>query len=383
MQSNIFKNTYYSKNLIFKISFIFIILLIFNSCEEFGSLPKGIDFEKTKNSSNFDSVEEKFVNRKKNIFERMKKEAGFWRNPRENLKNNFFFNINQTEPISKLPEKNSLNVNFKKSINNIKFVWFGHSSILVSINDKIVLIDPVFSESASPVDWLVPRYQPPALNLNQLPKIDFILISHDHYDHLDMETIKYFKEKNVSFLVPLGVSSHLKKWGVKGKNIFELDWWEEIQINNLKFICTPAQHYSGRMGFFKSQKSLWASWIVESENKNFYYSGDSGYDTHYKEIGKRYGPFDLVFMDSGQYNKRWKAVHNFPEEAVDAFQDLKGEYLLPVGWGMFTMAMHNWYDPPEQVFKFAKKKNIKLLTPILGQLVDLQNIPPNNQWWKN
>ena len=374
---------YYKIKLYSQIFFVFSILFFLNGCEEFGALPKGIDFEKTKQSSNFDAEKMKFVNRNKGVFEIMKKESGFWKNPRANLKNNFFFNTNQTEPTTKLPEKNFLDTNFKKSDKNIKFVWFGHSSILVSINDKTVLIDPVFSDSASPVDWIVPRYQAPALNLDQLPKIDFILISHDHYDHLDMETIKYFKEKNVSFLVPLGVSSHLKKWGIQEKNIFELDWWEEINIGNLKFICTPAQHYSGRMGFFKSQKSLWSSWIVESEFKNFYYSGDSGYDVHYRQIGEKFGPFDLVFMDSGQYNKRWRAMHNFPREAVDAFKDLNGKYLLPVGWGMFTMAMHNWYDPPEQVFKFAKREDIMLLTPILGQIIDLENIPPNIQWWKN
>ena len=248
---------------------------------------------------------------------------------------------------------------------------------------KIILIDPVFSSSASPFSWLIKRYQPPVFKMNELPKIDFILISHDHYDHLDMNTIKFFnKNKDVSFVVPLGVGSHLKKWGVSSSRITEMDWWENKVIKDINFICTPAQHFSGRKGFVETQKSLWASWVVKSGKRSFYFSGDSGYSKHYKEIGKKYGPMELVFMDSGQYNTRWRSVHNMPDEVIKGFIDVKGENLIPIHWGMFTLAMHNWFDPPVEIEKRAKEQNISLITPIIGQVIDMENLIVSESWWE-
>ena len=186
-------------------------ILQFSGCDQFGSIPKDDDYLRMKKSSNYNIPEDKFVNQNSDVMENVKKNSGFWANPRKNMANNFFFNSNKTEPETLLPEdKTSLNENFVKSSNNIKFAWLGHSSILMSINNKIILIDPIFSSSASPFSWLIKRYQPPVFKLKELPKVDFILISHDHYDHLDMKTIKFFNNnKDISFVVPLGVGLSL------------------------------------------------------------------------------------------------------------------------------------------------------------------------------
>jgi len=221
------------------------------------------------------------------------------------------------------------------------------------------------------------------LDIDSLPKIDYVVISHDHYDHLEMETIQYYRDTDVTFIVPLGVSSHLKKWGVSPDKIVELDWWQTMVLDELEFICTPAQHYSGRKGMTDIQKSLWASWVINSDDKSVYFSGDSGYGDHYKQIGDRHGPFDLVFMDSGQYNVRWQDVHNMPDQAVQAFRDIKGTHLVPVGWGMFSMAMHDWYEPPTEIHKIAVAEELSVILPVLGQRIDLKSLPSLVKWWES
>jgi len=365
---------------------IWLIITIFliSGCDQFGSIPKDDDYIRMKESPNYNISDDKFLNQNPKVMNEMKKNSGFWANPRKNLANNFFFNSNITSPETELPEnKTSLNESFVNSTNNIKFAWLGHSSILMSINNKVILIDPIFASSASPFSWLIKRYQPPVFKMKELPKIDFILISHDHYDHLDMKTIKFFKKnKNTSFIVPLGVGSHLTKWGVPNSRIIEMDWWDTKTIKGVKFICTPAQHFSGRKGFIETQKSLWASWVVKSGNRSFYFSGDSGYSKHYKQIGDKYGPMEVVFMDSGQYNTRWKEVHNMPDEVIKGFVDLKGENLIPIHWGMFTLAMHNWFDPPVEIKKRAKDQNISLITPIIGQVINMKKMTSTESWWE-
>ncbi|HMV43841.1 MAG TPA: MBL fold metallo-hydrolase, partial [Leptospiraceae bacterium] len=214
-----------------------------------------------------------------------------------------------------------------------------------------------------------------------LPNIDYIIISHDHYDHLDMETIEFFKSKSVKFITPLGVTSHLKEWGITEDRLTELDWWSSINRDDLEIILTPAQHFSGRKGN-NQNKTLWGSWIVRNKKQSLYFSGDSGYDTHFKAIGDKYGPFDITFIENGQYNERWRAVHVLPEETAQAFLDLKGKHLVPVHWGMFDLSLHNWYDPIERIEKASKEKNIKLLTPKFGQIVKLEEDTIFETWWK-
>jgi L-ascorbate metabolism protein UlaG (beta-lactamase superfamily) len=360
----------------------FLIILIFSfflaSCSQFGENPSGDHLDKIKISPNYNIEKERFKNRKENIIIEMNEKISFW-----DMTKAFLFNTAEIVPETKLPEVKPPNIKeFMKSTEGIKFIWFGHSTLLVNINNTIILIDPVFSNTASPVSFLVKRFQPPVLKLRDLPKIDYVLISHDHYDHLDMDTIVFFKEKNVKFITPLGVTSHLKSWGINESKLFETDWWGGFDFEGITFICTPAQHFSGRLGTIKASKTLWASWVVKTESNSFYFNGDSGYDIHYKRIGDEYGPFDLAFIDSGQYNERWREVHNMPEEAAQAVLDLKGKAMVPIHWGMFSLSLHDWFEPVEESEKYAKKYGIKLITPKLGQLVSTESQNVFEKWWK-
>ena len=376
----IFINDIYMK-IFFLVIFNFLFLLA--SCSQFGDNPSEDHLEKIKKSHHYNKEEERFENRIVDILDQMSEKDSFWDNPQKRIFNNFFFNSAQTVPEFKLPEVSPPNLKeFMQFTEGIKFIWLGHSTLLVNIKNIIVLIDPVFSNAASPVSFLVERFQPPVLELKDLPKIDFVLISHDHYDHLDMDTIVFFKEKDVKFIAPLGVTSHLKSWGVHESKLFETDWWGKLEFEGITFICTPAQHFSGRLGLYNNFKTLWASWIVKTESNSFFFSGDSGYDIHYKRIGDSYGPFDLAFIDSGQYNERWREVHNMPEEAAQAFLDLKGKILVPIHWGMFNLAMHDWFEPVEKSLKYAEKYGINLMTPKIGQLVSTEHKNIFEKWWK-
>ena len=359
---------------------IFGVFFNLSGCEQFGALPSGGSYLRIQQSENYNLAEDKFVNLEQNS---VLSGPGFWDSPKENWNNNFFFNSNQTRPNGLMPESRSpLPYDFHKSEGNIKFVWLGHSTILVSIDDKVILFDPVFSNTASPVSLAVKRFQPPVIDLKSMPAVDIVVVSHDHYDHLDMETIKYLRNKGINFVVPLGLGAHLVRWGVSAEKITELDWWDETQIDGLNLICTPSQHFSGRRGPYKEKRSLWASWLIQSSDHSVYFSGDSGYADHYRQIGKRYGSVDLVFMDSGQYNIRWQYVHNMPEEAVQATLDMNGQLLVPIHWGMFTLSMHDWFEPPVRILAEAAKKNVNVLTPLLGQYVDVSKLPPNEKWWE-
>ena len=351
--------------------------------EPFGAIPKGIYLEEITHSPQWHKERDIFVNRRPNILDTMNVGEGFWSDPFGKDEPNFLFNNNQTKPKGKLPEDTNPDLMaLARSDTHVKFIWLGHSTILLSVDNKLVLFDPIFSSHAAPFKIAAKRFQPPSISLADLPDIDIIIISHDHYDHLDMETVKHFIGKDITFLAPIGVGAHLRHWGINPDKIIELDWWDEAQIEGLTIAATPSQHFSGRVGFMHNNKTLWASWVIKGQKDNIYFSGDSGYDTHYKDIGDAYGPFDLVFMENGQYNERWRAVHNLPEEAVTAFQDLQGRYLVPVHWGMFDLSVHNWYDPPEDITKRAKAENIKLITPRLGHLISLDNPPLYDQWWQ-
>lgn len=284
-------------------------------------------------------------------------------------------------PKGKLPESHPNVAEFLKPSESLKFIWMGHSTLLLNVNQKIILIDPVFSDNASPTSLFVKRFQAPVLKLEDLPPIDAIVISHNHYDHLDKETILFFKNKHTRFILPLGVGEDLLDWGIKANRIVELDWFTSYEEFGISFIATPAQHFSGR-GLFDKNKSLWASWVIKTDKQNIFYSGDTGYSDHFKKIGDKYGPFDVAFLENGQYNKQWPDIHMQPEETLQAFIDLNAELLVPVHWGMFDLSLHHWAEPAERTYVIAKAWDIPLLTPELGQIIDLDYGFETRAWWR-
>lgn len=264
-----------------------------------------------------------------------------------------------------------------------RLFWFGHSAFLLQMQGKNILLDPMLTEVAAPHKLMGDKRfnKELPLAIKKLPNIDAIVISHDHYDHLDYETIKKLKDRTSHYFVPLGVGVHLEAWGVPKNKITELDWWQESNYKGLKFICTPTQHFSGRK-LDNRQSTLWSSWIVQSENENIYFSGDSGYSNHFKEIGEKYGPFDLALMECGQYNEMWKDVHMMPEETAQAGIDVKAKKLMPIHWAGFKLALHSWTDPIERVLVKAKELNLLLVTPKIGEEILVKDsVKEYENWW--
>ncbi|NQT61852.1 MAG: MBL fold metallo-hydrolase [Candidatus Marinimicrobia bacterium] len=265
-----------------------------------------------------------------------------------------------------------------------ELTWFGHSTFLLQMDGKIILIDPMFNNRPSPHPWFgVNRYSESLpIDIESLPFIDAVIISHDHYDHLDYGSILKLKGRVGQYFTPLGLGNHLLKWGVSEEIIHELNWWDSIQYDGIKLVCTPARHMSGR-GLLDRNSTLWCSWVIKGKTESIYFSGDGGYDTHFAEIGEKYGPFDISLMECGQYDLDWKLLHLMPEETAQASVDLKSKLILPIHWGGFTLAFHDWTDPIERVLKKADELNISVTTPKIGEPVILGNTTfPNEEWWK-
>lgn len=356
---------------------LLIMFKLLQNCAAFGENPNKNYLEIIQKSKNFDLEKNEFINREPKVIDEMHKRSLSFKGIKEYL----FGGGDFRKPKESLPEiKPNLDEFLEKS-ENIKFIWFGHSTFLVHIEGKILLFDPVFSGSAAPFSTMVKRFQKIVISLEELPEIDYILISHDHYDHLDYETMLFFKNKKTKFITGLGVGSHLRYWGIEENRIEELDWWEKSKYSDLDIYFTPAQHFSGRKGF-DGNKTLWGSYVVKGKKQNFYFSGDSGYDVHFKNIGEKFGPFDLSFIENGQYDELWKEVHILPEETVIAYKDLKSKALVPVHWGMFDLALHNWFDPMERLEKASEGKNINLYTPKFGQIVEINKQTIFEKWWK-
>lgn len=265
-----------------------------------------------------------------------------------------------------------------------KVTWFGHSALWLQIEGKTIFIDPMLGIAPSPFPVFGgKRYsrQLP-IEIDHIPSIDVVLLSHDHYDHLDYGSIKKLKDKVRRFIVPLGVGAHLVRWGVDPAKISEHDWWEEIEFEGLKLASAPARHFSGR-SIGDRNTTLWCSWVIEGEQSKVFFSGDSGYGPHFKEIGEKYGPFDLTMMECGQYDTRWSAIHMLPEETVQAHIDVKGKVMIPIHWGAFTLALHDWTDPVERAAKAAKERNTTIATPRIGEVVRIGSPSlPSLAWWK-
>ncbi len=295
----------------------------------------------------------------------------------------FFKKSPGTIPENRLEVEKIDSISITQYQGKARLIWFGHSAFLLQIEQKTILIDPMFGDVPAPHPLLgTKRFSKELpIEIEKLPRIDAVLISHDHYDHLDYETIQKLKDKVGMFYTPLGVGAHLQEWGIEKERIIELDWWEEVKFKELTFICTPARHFSGR-GFGDRLATLWSSWIIQSETENIFFSGDSGYGPHFKEIGAKYGPFDFAMLECGQYNELWPDVHMFPEETAQAGLDVGTKKIMPIHWGAFKLAMHTWTDPIERVSKKAKELQIELVAPKIGETVIIENTTKKNSpWW--
>jgi L-ascorbate metabolism protein UlaG (beta-lactamase superfamily) len=260
-------------------------------------------------------------------------------------------------------------------------IWFGHSSYLLRLNGMNILVDPVFGGNAAPVSFMVKAYAGSDIYaVDDFPVIDLLILTHDHYDHLDYKTILKLKAKTKKVVTALGVASHLEYWGYDKEIITELDWWDTHTIAaGIELTAAPARHFSGRG--IKRGKTLWASFILKTTTHNIFIGGDSGYDKHFKEIGNKYGPFDIAILESGQYNAHWPHIHMMPEETVQACIDLKSKVLLPVHWGKFTLSLHPWNEPVKRIIKKAAELNVQITTPMIGEPVVPDSSYPASRWW--
>ncbi len=299
----------------------------------------------------------------------------------------FFKTDSVRRPLKDIKTQNIDLIRFlEAAYSNIKIAWLGHSAFMLNIEGNIILLDPMLGEYASPIPLpLFKRYSSVMpFKIEELDSIDAVILSHDHYDHLDYGTINKIKNKVNKFIVPHGLGSHLKSWGVEEKKIIELNWEENFFNNEIEFVCLPALHFSGR-GVLNNNSTLWASWALKSSSGKIYFSGDSGYGKHFKNIGKDHGPFDLALIDCGQYNNAWKYSHMFPEQAVLAAKDLKSNYFMPIHWGAFTLSTHSWDEPVNQAIIYAAKAEQKILTPQIGKVVFLKKslVVDEDYWWQS
>lgn len=286
---------------------------------------------------------------------------------------------NEARPARQIPNvtTNLKNINAAKP----SFVWFGHSSYLLTCKDFNLLVDPVFSGSASPFSFMIKAFKGADLyKAEDMPNIDVYLQTHNHYDHLDKETVIGLTGQTLSYVVAKNMADDLKKWDVPVKKITELEWGEEVLVSKeVKITATPARHFSGRG--LKRDTSLWNSYVLEFYGMKIFVGGDSGYGEHFAHIGEVFGPFDVVILECGQYGNYWPYIHMQPEETLKAAEDLKAEVLIPVHWGKFTLSSHTWTEPVERLLKAGEQSGVKIITPKIGQKVILKTDFPKEQWW--
>lgn len=267
--------------------------------------------------------------------------------------------------------------------NSLRVTWLGHSTLLLDIDGKRFLTDPLWYQRASPFRYVGPkRFFPNPLPFDSLPHIDAVLLSHDHYDHLDKKAILALAQRNIPVITMLGVGQRLINWGVPKKLVTELDWWQTVEMDN-GFVITaaPARHFSGRW-IGDRFKTLWGSFALKGPAHNVYFGADSGYYNGFVDIGKKLGPFDLAFLEIGAYNQEWEAIHMGPENAVQASFDLNAKLLMPIHWATFNLAFHSWHEPVERLLLEAEKKEVSLVLPAPGETVEITGLPYHSRWWE-
>jgi L-ascorbate metabolism protein UlaG (beta-lactamase superfamily) len=337
-----------------------------------GKLPSGQHLERLKQSPHFKT--KGFENL--SVTPMMAEDASYWK-----MTKDFFARNKDAAPAKVLPS-------IKTDLNTIHqeepvIIWFGHSSYFIRIAGKNFLVDPVFSGNAAPLSFMVKAFPgSDVYKAEDMPVIDYLILTHDHYDHLDYKTILQLEKKVKAIYCSLGISSHLRYWGIDPGIITEMDWWEEQQLDEvITLAATPARHFSGRG--IKRAQTLWSSFVLKTATHRLFLGGDSGYDSHFKTIGEKYGPFDMAILEAGQYNKMWPQIHMMPEETVQAAVDLQAKLLLPVHWGKFTLAMHAWNEPVKRVLAKAKQLNMPVRTAMIGEPTIVGLSYPEVNWWEN
>ncbi len=355
--------------LIAAIALLIVVTMIFMQQASFGKNPTGTRLERIKNSKNYRDGTFQNIHSTPNFGEGY----NFWKI----LK--MYFKKGPTSPDKVIPSRKL--VFDTTNANDYKVTWLGHSTYLIQVDGNTILVDPIIIGNISPVSFFGKAYPVEhPYQLSDLPTIDYVIITHDHYDHLSYATMLALKDKVKHIYTSLGVGSHLEYWGVPAEKITELDWDESADITpDMKITAQPARHFSGR-GFTRNQ-TLWSSFVLKSKNKNVYLGGDSGYDDHFKKIGEKFGPFDLAILECGQYNPAWGYIHMQPEEVALAAKELNTRLLLPVHWGKFTLALHPWNEPILRVTKAANEMNIPITTPMIGETVVLDSILPIGKWF--
>lgn len=346
--------------------------IIFFNHPLFGKPPSGERLERIKKSKHFKDGTFQNLSHTPSLAEGVT----YW----EVFKEMLFSRIEHTKPNDSIPfvKTDLSNLNIEEDY----LVWFGHSSYFIQADQTSFLIDPVLTKNASPIYGTNLAFKgADTYHYDAFPSIDFLIITHDHYDHLDYTTFKNIKQKVNKVVCPLGVGEHLEYWGYPAENIIELEWWENAQLTDLiQITATPARHFSGR-GFTRNN-TLWASYVFQSEKLKLYLGGDSGYDTHFKEIGEKFGPFDLAILENGQYNYKWKYIHLLPEEVIKAAKDLQAKSFFPVHSSKFKLANHPWKEPLEKVVDLSKQeKDLKLVTPKIGEIVYLNQTGQTFEYW--
>jgi L-ascorbate metabolism protein UlaG (beta-lactamase superfamily) len=259
----------------------------------------------------------------------------------------------------------------------------GHSTLLLKLGGEFWLTDPVFSERASPVRWAGPkRFHAPPISIAELPPIKGVILSHDHYDHLDRAAVLELAPKVEMFITPLGVGDRLIAWGIPASRVRQLDWWQQTTLGGVRLVAAPAQHFSGR-GLSDGDRTLWASWVILAGDLRLFFSGDTGYHAGFKTIGERFGPFDVTLMETGAYDAQWPDIHMQPEQTLQAHLDLQGRWLMPVHNGTFDLALHAWHEPFDRIHALAQARGVPLATPGMGERLSLAQPQAGARWWQD